>query len=153
MSANELSELRSFVYSNEFHKLYSGKYEEDRKAGLLKYQKNRKSRQEREERLQVEVYPYLKAYCKQWLQTGDLVRFEGANGSGIRKVVEITSYGIIGLVVSRFKNGEPVLSGYSSENSFEKLMEVYKADLANEQNDTKCWFNRKSIVEFVKSKQ
>ena len=36
---------------------------------------------------------------------------------------------------------------------FEKLMEVYKADLANEQNDTKCWFNRKSIVEFVKSKQ
>ena len=152
MSADELSALRQFVNSQEFQEIYWKKHESDREAGLLKYQKSRKARLERQAKLEAEVFPHLRTYCKQWIKPGDIVRFEGANGSGIRKVVEITQYGIIGLVVSRFRNGEAQLSGYSSENSFEKLIEVFKEDLGNNPTTKiKCWFNRKSIVEFVKS--
>jgi hypothetical protein len=152
MSADELSQLRSFVNSQEFQSIYWEKHESDRQAGLLKYQKSRKAREERQAKLQTEVYPYLKQYCKEWIKPGDIVRFEGTKNSGIRKVVEITQHGIIGLVVTRIKGGEPQLSGYSSENSFEKLIEVYKIDLGNDETHTKikCWYNRKSIVEFVK---
>jgi hypothetical protein len=154
MTADELSELRSYVNSNEFHEMYSKKYQADESARLKKFKAEKVARQERKKKLETEVYPYLREYCKNWIKPGDIIRFEGAKGGGVRKVVEITNYDtIIGLVVSRITKFEPQLTGYSSENSFDKLIEVYKHDLSNDKDGSKCWFNRKSIVNFIKSKQ
>jgi hypothetical protein len=153
MTCAELDELRRYFNSAEFNKIYFNKFEVSQKEAFTKFQQNKIKREAREKRLEVELYPHLIEYCKHWLTPGDIIKFEGASSGGIRKVVEITNHTVLGLVVSKITKDGPRLSGYSSENSFEKLLGVYKTDLGNSETGTKCWFDRKSIVKFIKSQR
>lgn len=152
MTADELSEMRAYFNSTEFNSIYHKKCEFEEIARIKKHKTEKEARLERKKKLETDLYPYLREYCKKWIKPGDIIKFEGANSRGVRKVVEITNHNsIIGLVVSRITKFESHLTGYSSENSFDKLIEVYKHDLSNSKDGSKCWFNRKSIVNFIKN--
>lgn len=151
MTVDKLLELRRYINSNEFHEIYYKKYQSEEILKLKKSKAEKAARQERKKKLETDVFPYLKEYCKLWIMPGDIVKFEGSNRGGIREVIKITDHTVIGEVVISL-NGGVRLGGYFSENSFEKLNGVYKSDLANETDGSKCWFNRKSIINFIKSK-
>jgi hypothetical protein len=82
------------------------------------YKKRKLQRNERELQKEQEYYPLVRRFCKERLSIGDIVKFTGSND--FREIVEITDCSAIGLQVY-FRGGIPVRTGYSSENSFEKL--------------------------------
>lgn len=155
MTYSELEELREIVMSNKYQWYKNAKWKEHTADLHKQYEKNKKARLTVEEKFQTLILPSLLQYAKEYIKVDDIIKFEGASRGGVRKVLIVSEHGTLGQVVGSWKKGAPVLDSYTSENPFSKLMGVYKENLDNTSTPggLKCWFDRKSIVKFIKSKQ
>ena len=150
-SLDDINELISFVNSPAFRNRENELWADKRDEIRASYEKNKAVRDKAKEKLENEIAPALKKYAQNYLFMTDIVKFQGASSGGYRQIVQINESTILGLVVRwdrMKKTWEP--TGYYSENSIEKLSEVYLSSLDNNSPMLKkCWFNRKSIVEFI----
>lgn len=155
MTLNELDELRSIVMGNKYQQCKNAKWAEHSAELAKKHEKNRENRLSTEERFEKLILPYILLYAKKYIKEGDIVKYEGASRGGIRKVISVSDYGTIGHVIGSWHKGVPYIESYTSENPFSKLMGVYRENLngSKEPGGLKCWFDRKDIVQFIKSKQ
>jgi len=139
-SYDEMNSLYTFISSLEFRtamqKLYAEKSKKVR-------QKNWERSAKEKEKIKLEQ-PAIVAFVNTFVKPGSLLKFKGANGTGIRQVISIHKYDILGHVVDRLKkeNGELKVrtSGYTSSNGIEKLIGFYSEEDGG-------FINRKIIVE------
>ena len=151
LTYKEMEEIKLFVNSPKFQLRERELWMERLKEIDSETRKNREAREKSKEKLEREVFPALKKYTHNYLFKDDIVKFQGASSGGFRQILRIDDNSIFGLVVRwdrTKKTWEP--TGYSSDNSIEKLSEVYLTSLDNANPmPQKCWFNRKAIVEFI----
>jgi hypothetical protein len=151
MTYKEMEEIKLFVNSPKWQFRERELWMERVKEIDAEARKNRETREKSKEKLEREVFPALKKYAQNYLFKDDIVKFQGANSGGFRQILRIDENSIFCLVVRwdrTKKTWEP--TGYSSDNSIEKLSEVYLTSLDNANPmPQKYWFNRKAIVEFI----
>jgi len=152
---DEINELKTFINSPSFRTRENELWVDRQNELRASYEKNKATRDRAKEKLETEIAPALKKYAHKHLFKDDVVKFQGASSGGYRQIVRIDESTILGLVVRwdrKTKSWETI--GYSSENSIEKLSEVYLSSLENAfPSPEKCWFNRKSIVEFINNQK
>ncbi len=139
-SYDELNTLYQFVNGLEFRELMQKLY----------YEKSKKVREKNWERAAKEKekseleYPAIVAFVNTFVKPGSLLKFKGASRSGIRQVISIDKYDILGHVVDRVKkeNGELKVrtSGYTSSNGIDKIIGFYSEEDGG-------FISRKTIVE------
>jgi hypothetical protein len=139
-SYDELNTLYTFINNFEFRDLMQKLYHEKSKkvrAKNTEYAAKVKQQAESE-------YPAINAFVKNVVKAGDLLKFKGASRSGIRQVISIDKYDILGHVVDRVKkeNGELKVrtSGYTSSNGIDKIIGFYSEEDGG-------FISRKIIVE------
>jgi len=151
LTYKEMEEIKLFANSLKFQLRQNELWMERVKEIDAEARKNRETREKSKEKFEREVLPALKKYAHTYLFKDDIVKFQGASSGGFRQILRIDDNSIFCLVVrwdKTKKTWEP--TGYSSDNSIEKLSEVYLTSLDNTfPMPQKCWFNRKAIVEFI----
>jgi len=135
--------IRSSIYTEQKNRAWKANSEERDKLR----EKNYASAQRQKEKAAIEL-DAIKAFVKNWIKQGSLIRLRNTKNGGWREVVRVEGNDIIGMCIyGRGRNSPPAekiaYTGYSSSNNMNNLINYYNPDDGR-------WYDRKRILEIGK---